>query len=80
MVNSYHELSRRLGVALKSEEERCRFVSEQAKIMLAFLEDVIIPMQHVTMKLYVISSYCSDGSKLKNRGNGASTILTICAP
>lgn len=35
VVNCYHDLSKRLGIALRHEEYRCQFLSSQAKIMLA---------------------------------------------
>ncbi|KAG7158618.1 GATOR complex protein NPRL3-like [Homarus americanus] len=35
VVNCYHDLSMRLGLALRHEEYRCQFLSSEAKIMLA---------------------------------------------
>lgn len=32
-MKCYHELSKKLGIALKYEEERCGYVSEQTQIM-----------------------------------------------
>lgn len=35
VVSCYHDLSKRLGIALRHEEYRCQFLSTEAKIMLA---------------------------------------------
>ncbi|KAG0728718.1 GATOR complex protein NPRL3 [Chionoecetes opilio] len=42
VVNCYHDLSKRLGIALRHEEYRCQFLSTQAKIMLAAHDEVSI--------------------------------------
>lgn len=34
VVKSYHELSQHIAIALKSEEKRCKYFSEQSKIMI----------------------------------------------
>lgn len=41
VVNCYHDLSKRLGIALRHEEYRCQFLSSQAKIMLAAHDEAI---------------------------------------
>ncbi len=33
IVKCYYDLSRRLGVALRHEEKRCGYVTQEAKIM-----------------------------------------------
>ncbi|XP_037082831.1 GATOR complex protein NPRL3-like isoform X1 [Pollicipes pollicipes] len=39
VVNCYHDLSRRVGIAVYHEEKRCRYITKQAKIMLAVHDD-----------------------------------------
>ncbi|KAK4313039.1 hypothetical protein Pmani_015561 [Petrolisthes manimaculis] len=39
VVNCYHDLSMRLGLALRHEEYRCQFLSTQAKLMLSAHDD-----------------------------------------
>lgn len=42
MVSCYHDLSKRLGIALRHEEYRCQFLSTEAKIMLAAHDEVVL--------------------------------------
>ncbi|XP_043230876.1 GATOR complex protein NPRL3-like isoform X1 [Amphibalanus amphitrite] len=39
VVNCYHDLSRRVGIAVYHEEKRCRYITKQAKKMLAVHDD-----------------------------------------
>lgn len=39
IVKCYHDLSKRMGIALKHEEQRCGYVSEQTQIMMTAHDD-----------------------------------------
>ena len=39
IVKCYYELSKRLGVALRHEEKRCAYVTNQVKMMIAIHDD-----------------------------------------
>jgi len=40
IVKCYHDLSRRLGVALRHEERRCGYVTEENKLMITAHDEV----------------------------------------
>lgn len=39
LVKCYHDLSKRMGIALKHEEQRCGYVSEQTQVMMTAHDD-----------------------------------------
>lgn len=40
IVKCYYDLSRRIGIALKHEERRCYYVSNQTKVMIAAHDEI----------------------------------------
>ena len=42
VVQSYHELSQRIGLAIRHEEKRVGYLSKQTKYLISAMDEVII--------------------------------------